>query len=387
MARKTFTGTLRYPQAWNLIGDILYDIHVMCKARILICIKSRLTRFLTMTPKDTNNAASYLATFVSSGAPEALVKLYKVRAYDFIRYFITSSKDELRKPIYNELFAPLVLEFCKLLRKAVTQDDALYIFCRASLGSMLNKTGIISVQDIFPFVDELATKLSQGSVSSRESIGPSLTHLLEFNNFLRFMMNAVVDPKALDTLVPMRYYQKRPWYDHRQLGYLYSLYLILMANLQTRLTEMVDDIEVIRSVKQDGGWDQYLPILKQLHFISQLYEGAEETFWTILRPNKSALCHLVIRYAKKGDEQYNWILNHKDLTDFESRRHLVMMLVPKVTHDYDNGHKMRINRPNLLAESFQSINGADPSSLCDPLSIVFTNEEEATGNGVLRECS
>nr|GEZ63414.1 E3 ubiquitin-protein ligase UPL5-like [Tanacetum cinerariifolium] len=155
---------------------------------------------------------------------------------------------------------------------------------------MLDGTSFIVVQDIWPFVDELDNKLSQGLVSSMETIGPSFTD---------------------------------------QVGYLYSLYLHIYAKLKACLTKIEDDI-------------------------------------------------------KRADEDYKWILDRKDYLTVESRWHLVMMLLPEVTQDYMNDHKMLINRSNLLAESFESITQANLASLHGPIFIQFTNEE-ATGPGVLRE--
>ncbi|GKC99435.1 E3 ubiquitin protein ligase UPL5-like protein [Tanacetum coccineum] len=196
-----------------------------------------------------------------------------------------------------------------------------------------------------------------------ESIGPSSTDVHDLNNFLRFMMNAIIDPMVFDTLIPMHYDDNHPWYD-QQVGYLYSLYLHIYAKLKACLTKMEDDIK--------------------LHYISQLYEGAEETFWTNLWPHKVAFGYLIVKFAKRADEDYKWILDRKDYLTVESRRHLVMMLLPEVTKDYENDHKMLINRSNLLAESFESITQANLASLCDPIFIQFTNEE-ANGPGVLRE--
>nr|GEZ48213.1 E3 ubiquitin-protein ligase UPL5-like [Tanacetum cinerariifolium] len=54
------------------------------------------------------------------------------------------------------------------------------------------------------------------------------------------------------------------------------------------------------------------------------------------------------RFAKTGDEDYKLILDRKDLTHFESRRHLVRMYLPEVTQAYVNGHKMLINRSSAI---------------------------------------
>nr|GEX65648.1 E3 ubiquitin-protein ligase UPL5 [Tanacetum cinerariifolium] len=107
---------------------------------------------------------------------------------------------------------------------------------------MLDGTSFIAVQDIWPFVDEFANKLSQGLVSSMETIGPSSTDVHDLNNFLRFMINAIIDPMVFDTLIPMHYNDNHPCYD-QQVGYLYSLYLHIYAKLKACLTKMEDDIK------------------------------------------------------------------------------------------------------------------------------------------------
>ncbi|PWA83878.1 HECT-like protein [Artemisia annua] len=304
-----------------------------------------------MVSRDIDSASVYFDMFVASCAPEALVMLYlydKHRALDSVTHFFTSSKDELDLPIYYDLASKIALH------------------------------------DLFPFVDELANKLSQGLVSSVDSIiGPSSTDVHDFETFSRFVIKAIVDPMALETLIPVHYHCNHPRYNH-QLSYLYSLFLDLLEKLQTCLAKVGDDIKFNPKFKRDGGWDQYFSILKLLHYIAQLYEGAEEIFWTSLKPNKAAFSYIIVNYAKRRDEGYKWILDRKDMTDFKSRRHLVMMLLPEVTHDYDNLHEMLINRSNLLAESFESITGAEIAALHGPMHIGFINEE-ATGPGVLRE--
>ncbi|PWA68060.1 ubiquitin protein ligase 5 [Artemisia annua] len=336
------------------IHDLLYA------SREGKCFESALSA--NIIQKLVENSCFYRDVFVSSCLREALVKLYispydgnKECAQNLIQGFINSDK--------NREFAPIVLHFCKSLHAVVPRDDPLYIFCRSSLGSMLNTTNIIAVQDIIPFVNELATKLSHGWVSSIESTGPSLTDVHEFKSFSRYMVNAIIDSKALDPL--------------------YSLYYKLLETMRSCLNQMEDNIN--KKVKRGGGCDQYLPILRFLHNISQLYEGTEETFWTTLKPHKVAFCYLIVRFVKRGDKDWTWILDHKyHLTNFESRTHLVMMLLPEVTKDYANGHNMRINRSNLLTESFESIKGANLDKLRRQMSIRFTNEE-ANGPGVLRE--
>uniref|UniRef100_A0A3N7F7I1 HECT-type E3 ubiquitin transferase n=1 Tax=Populus trichocarpa TaxID=3694 RepID=A0A3N7F7I1_POPTR len=112
-------------------------------------------------------------------------------------------------------------------------------------------------------------------------------------------------------------------------------------------------------------------------------KGAEEKFWTVLRLRKASLCVLIVRYAKRTDD-HQWLLQHKDVTDFDSRRHLAMMMFPELKEDYEDLHEMLIDRSQLLAESFEYIVHAESDTLHVGLFMEFKNEE-ATGPGVLRE--
>nr|GFB69545.1 E3 ubiquitin-protein ligase UPL5-like [Tanacetum cinerariifolium] len=270
-----------------------------------------------MVPQCVHLATVLSEMFLTSGVPEALVMLYmspnKQRTNVSVKHFVCVCKDGLLSPVYQEMLAPVVLHFCVLLRQVLVThvDDDLYVFFWTTLGSMLSdyawfstSTSKIALYDIFPFVDELAYKLSNDLVESVNSvIGPSETDVRDFKAFVWFLLAVL---------------------------------------------------------------------------------GAEEIFWTSLKPNKVAFCYLIVNYVKKGDKDYKWILDRKDMTDFKSRRHLAIMLLHEVTNDYNNLHEMFINRSNLLAESFESITGAEIAALHGPMHIGFINEE-ATGHGVLRE--
>ncbi|XP_076910570.1 E3 ubiquitin-protein ligase UPL5-like [Bidens hawaiensis] len=393
-----------HPQAWQVIDDLVSILCRMCKGERAGpgSIKSKLTDFLNMMPTEgVDHAAPYLNVFLSSSAPAALVMLYmsphhgnKDCAQDSIQHFIKA----LPVPLYSE-FAPVVLEFCKLLARAATRDDPLYRLCRTSLGSMVEyvklgrnskvyesggyKKVVIAVQEIFPFLHELASKLSEDLVSSMESVvnsGPSQSDVNDFGAFVRPLRNAIVDQVAYGNLIPL-HYNHSPWYSD-EVSYLYTIFLDLLAKLQLCLNKVEDFIKVQKE-KGDGGWDQYLCILRELHHIAILYQGGEDKFWMSLKGNRGSLCYLIVRYAKRGDD-YKWILEHKELTDFESRRHLVMMLLPEVKDEYEELHEMLIDRSQLLAESFEYIVGAEPGTLRGGLFMEFKNEE-ATGPGVLRE--
>ncbi|PIN07850.1 Ubiquitin-like protein [Handroanthus impetiginosus] len=105
-------------------------------------------------------------------------------------------------------------------------------------------------------------------------------------------------------------------------------------------------------------------------------------------PLLAAACHktvktMLVEYAQRSDDN-KWILDCKEVTNFEARRHLALMMLPELKDDYEDLYEMLIDRSNLLAESFEYIAHADIESLHAGLFMKFKNEE-ATGPGVLRE--
>ncbi|KAL6992896.1 HECT-type E3 ubiquitin transferase [Sarracenia purpurea var. burkii] len=401
----------RYPKAWQVIDDMISLIYRLCKGDVmpsLSFVKSSLVEFLTRTPKtDSGEAAGYLQIFLSSRAPEALIMLYmsphkgnKECADESIREFVNSSRNLLPKSIHS-LCAPIVLEFCKLLGRAA-HDDPLYSLCRSSLGSMMeyigigsskisdsNKTSIV-VQEIFPFVRELAAKLSSDLVSSMNSptsLGPSSSDVNDFTAFLLPLRAAIMEKVGLGGSISMPFCTDCNLSCYgEEIKSLHGIFDDLVGNMEQCLQKMEECLAA--KEKREGehlrlGWCQYLAILKELNSTSKLYHGAEDQFWMKLRHRKVSVCYLIIKYAKRSDD-HRWLLEHKDVTDFESRRHLLLMMLPELKDDYEELHEMLIDRSQLLAESFEYIAHADPEGLRGGLFMEFKNEE-ATGPGVLRE--
>lgn len=127
----------------------------------------------------------------------------------------------------------------------------------------------------------------------------------------------------------------------------------------------------------------YLAIFKQSYKAFKFARFPEEKLWSILMRQKRVLCLLIVRYAKREDE-HQWLLEFRSVTNFESRRHLAMLMFPELKEDYEQLHEMLIDRSHLLTESFEYIVRADTTSLHAGLFMEFKNEE-ATGPGVLRE--
>ncbi|KAL4585412.1 hypothetical protein LXL04_010032 [Taraxacum kok-saghyz] len=401
----------KHPQAWQLIDDLVSTIYRLCKGETGLCVKSvksQLTRFLDMTAKydiGDDQLAPHLNIFQSLCAPAALMMLYmsphvgnKECAKESIRHLLTSSKDTLSRPRYSQC-APIALEFCKLLCRVSGRADPLYEVCRSSLASMVeylrigrsswsydnssNKPVIITVQDILPYVAELANNLTEVLNSSTESIDhicPSPSDVREFASFLRPLKAAIKDQPGFGGIIPIPSKYGLPS-SSDEINLLYMIFIELFEKVQMCL----DKIEAYLAIEKRPfiGWESYLALLKQLRGISKLYQGAEEFFWENLKKNKVSICYLIVNNAKRG-ENYKWILGQKDVIDFESRRHLVLMLLPEMKDEYDELHEMLIDRSQLLAESFEYIARVDPETLRGGIFMEF-KKEEATGPGVLRE--
>ncbi|XWS15484.1 hypothetical protein CRYUN_Cryun34aG0004500 [Craigia yunnanensis] len=390
-----------HPQTWQVMDDMLSLICRLCRGELVPSstkrIKDCLISFFTITPKDDDGSApAHLQIFMASSALAALVMLYISRingnkqcADTSIRHFLTSCRSELSKQLHSYC-APIVLEFCKLLRKVVN-EDSLYVSCRSTLGVLLESAvtsrgltlpedkGSFVMQETFPFVSELADKLSKDldyTVDSATSGGPLSSDVKDFTAFLNPLRSAILE-------------QKKD-YNHpasgKEIEFLHDIFHNLLDKMEKCLIRVEESFAARESSEGEfvhSGWSQYLAILKELNGISKLYQGAEEQFWMVLRKIKSSLYALIIRFARRNDDN-QWLLEHKDVTDFESRRYLAMMMFPEVKEDYEELHEMLIDRSQLLAESFEYIARADPESLHSGLFMKFKNEE-ATGPGVLRE--
>ncbi|KAK9051783.1 hypothetical protein SSX86_028411 [Deinandra increscens subsp. villosa] len=392
-----------HPRVWHLIDELVSTVYRLFKGERGVYLKSveaMLVEFLDVTTKKdihANHLASHLNIFQSLCAPAALVMLYmsphkcnKDLAEKSIRTFITSCKIGLAKPFYSQC-APVMLEFCNLLSRSAAQDDPLYKLCRSSLGSMVedlrigrgsrnpdgfnNRMSMIAVKDIFPFVTELANKLTDGL-----GINLSSNEVRDFAAFLWPVKAAIKDLPDFKGVIPVPMTYTFSCYDDE-----IKLLFMILFELMEKMKKCLDKVkaEMAMEEKEDSEWDQYLAILKETRGIAKLYQGAEDMFWSNMKPVDVSLRYLIVRYAKRG-ETYKWLIGHKNLLDFESRRHLVMLLLPEMKDEDEELHEMLIDRSQLLSESFNYISKAKPENLRGGLFMEFNNEE-ATGPGVLRE--
>ncbi|KAM3749161.1 hypothetical protein ACB098_05G161600 [Castanea mollissima] len=401
-----------HPHAWQVIDEMVSVVCRLCRGEAVPAasnhIKSRMSEYLSTTPKEEEQlAAGHLQIFMSSSAPAALVMLYMSMekgnrdcADSAIRHFLNISRNSLPKSHHNYC-APIVLEFCKLLRRA-GDEDPLYLSCRSTFGMMLESIGpsmksvrgggAIVMEEIFPFISEMASRLCRDlglSMETPGTAGPLSSDVRDFTAFVLPLRTMIMVLVSFEGLIPVTFVEGEG-YKHPVLAQELEFLYLIFIDLLKRMDECLRGMDGNLIVKQKGegevvysGWSQYLAILKELHGISKIYQGAEEQFWAVLRLSKTALCALIIKYAKRADD-HQWLLERKDVTDFESRRHLAMMMFPEAKEDYEELHEMLIDRSQLLAESFEYIQRAESESLHAGLFMEFKNEE-ATGPGVLRE--
>ncbi|CAH9081655.1 unnamed protein product [Cuscuta epithymum] len=402
-----------HPQAWQFMDDMVSAILELYKSQNpqpTMRIKTRLKDFLENIPRDNADKASeYLQIFLASRAPAALVllymspvKTYKDCAEESIRTFINSSKVNAHNPMHAQ-FAPIIVEFCKLLNRAVGVNDLLYNHSRSSLGSIVESVGedMIEMKDIIPFLKELASKISVDlgmRVDSNTFVGLSASEVQDFIAFLNPVKNVIADEVTCSgpITVPLEeeghddsssdHLKLRASCYKSAIRLLHFIFLDLLEKMEHCLKKMEERLETRENgetVFFELGWCQYLAILKELNGIANLFEGADGIFWEMLVQRKVSLRYLVVKFAKRSDD-HSWIMKHREVTDFEARRHLAMMKLPELKDEYDELHEMLIDRSQLLGESFEYIVNADPDSLRSGLFMEFKNEE-ATGPGVLRE--
>ncbi|KAI3909343.1 hypothetical protein MKW92_045741, partial [Papaver armeniacum] len=83
---------------------------------------------------------------------------------------------------------------------------------------------------------------------------------------------------------------------------------------------------------------------------------------------------VLIKLSKRSDYLL-WLLPYKNLINPISRDYLVMKMFPEVKLDFENQHKMLIDRSQILTESFEQLSLGTSKSLRCGRSVEFRNEE------------
>ncbi|KAF3331086.1 E3 ubiquitin-protein ligase UPL5-like protein [Carex littledalei] len=402
----------RCPRAWQLANDI-------CHPRDPYLLDSLVKEFLSLCRMQTpeKELSDHLDVFLLSGAPVALVKFYlshtsapvRVVADRSIRLFTHDPNQQKESQVKC---LPIILEFCRLLSSTAGRRDLLYQSCRGTVATLLDFQECRTVgpfcqpasaiPQLLPFAKEMAEIIIAGL--SSESMLISSKDLTEFSRFMRALRMQIQDwMGGVGPMPRVLYYSNLNACStssssssssnntHRQLdGWihaLYSTYRELIEKVNWCLKKLNTDLTYGKNVVGESdthllGPSCILLVLTELNHFSDIYEDAETTLLSVLTAHRVPL-NALVRHAKR-QESFCWLLKHRDILDFESRRNLALMMFPEGRDDYHELHEMLIDRSQLLAESFEYITQADASSLHGGLFMEFKNEE-ATGPGVLRE--
>ncbi|CAO2823592.1 unnamed protein product [Amaranthus hypochondriacus] len=410
-----------YPRIWRAISDMVSIIFRVCRKESSLADYHILKVYLYLFSKkvrfdfDYNNEynikklilikkVDYCKIFMNSYAAQGLIMLYASKDKQYNHYigasacimsFVDWMKDfeGCRDESERVYYATTVLKLCNMLKMVVSEEDHVYLHSRSSLGSMLKEVKVGSRQE--ESCEHVGTKGQVNRVAIEDlfpllmGIGQRLISYLSMRAepvySVEFFKQDVRDFSSF--LQPVLWFFSRPVTVEHCREYKSQLQLLfndLLCNIEICLNDldvyMVEKSKKDLKVNQSSG--QYLAILQELASISALNPDWKDKFWYIMRQNKGVLSDLVVRYATHADKN-GWLYFHNDVLNFESRRHLAMLIFPDVNEDYEE-LEMIIDRSNLLAESFEYISGANPSSLQAGLYMEF-KDENATGPGVLRE--
>ena len=383
---------------WKTTDDIVSMILKLCRGESVIGASVIFCKHFTKYMHNSFHVIKIMKI------PSLLVALYKSPyasnasiADSSIRNFVKVCL-ELKCKTLQGAYLEVLLEFCELLRGVGCKcDDPLYVCCRDGFAELLILVGGVPITNlkmkvllrgvidcIREIVDELLRFLDL-SMNCPTKMGPSYKVVLDFVKFccalrMGFAKEQATSDESLNCDIC---YEDDPLFSGVP-DQLHIVFIKLLSKMDECLQVMEDCL--VNKKRGNGEWDVihncYLIILKELFHISKFYSGAQEQFWGLFLHRKNVLPHIIVRYVKETDD-HRWLLENRIVTDFESRRHLAMMLFPDLK-DKILGYEMLIDRSQVLAESFEYISRAMPRSLQGDLFMAFKNEK-ATGPGVLRE--
>ncbi|KAK4759711.1 hypothetical protein SAY87_022842 [Trapa incisa] len=301
---------------------------------------------------------------------------------------------------YHPICVPTVIEFCRLL-KGVPRCVSLYSSCRIYLCILLKNIGLpqasskidsvgklMLVKGILPFIREIAERFVPFNTNSALDLEVMQSDVDALSVFVSCVYNASKEnPRYPDeiSLSPPRKLSYFPYLFEatRDIYHIFDNMLLKMEFCLIRLEGQLASNSTWEGDVVHQQSSQYLAILKELNIISALYVGCKQRFWSTMARRKIPLSYLIIRHVKRTDDHW-WLLECKEITDLEAKRHMLMMLFPENADDFDEPTEIYIDRSHLLTESFDYVAKADPESLHGSLFVEF-KDEEATGPGVERE--
>jgi hypothetical protein len=393
-----------HPDAWNLAAEVAAAAGRPASAKSLDRI---VTKFLNSARNKKaysgplGAVADHMVIFLRSGAPVVLAQLYlsssdaacRASAESAIQRFLVPDllDDHSRIKAWT---APVLVEFSRYFAAAAHQADPLYANLRSRLAAVLCDPGWNPECWLnFP-PERLAEQLIRFAVEKASSVIEHIAgaHLLQaadkknLSEFKVFSSALRRHVPRLNTNAP-----RRPWWT--------ALYQRLVSLLRC-VDEYMDTVEnflrqrphsAFTSSSTPLNWTAKLPCAWVV--LDEVDAWAAMDGWPELRhalratlgAHPAATRALAMSAGTEWCENTGWVARHRDLLDFEARRHLAVTALPRLADDdSDAPHEMLIDRAQLLVDSFGYVAHEAPEKLRAGLWVEFMHEQ-ATGPGARRE--
>ncbi|MCO5556359.1 hypothetical protein L7F22_009907 [Adiantum nelumboides] len=404
-----------------------------------LSIRASVKDFLKMATKSAS-FSEHMQIFQLAGATSALVMLLlspsesnRETAEESIKLFFCTNEDYLPAQLHSYC-VPVLLDFCKLLAKSAPAHS-LYPVCRNALACLLDMTGPVhgnsffqevkadaTVHDFAPFVNELSVSLCSNlrltamQYTSKGRSSHMSTYVKDGQDFTAFV---ILLCKAFEALKESgasclnfgesenevavrgpsygRLVRKPKEADRTSgddsakgsAGFSVGSKKWLRWIFQELLQAIDSCLAVIQPTQTSGSldektfwWAPFLIILKGLNSIARVYGDASTELLATVQTRQSMI-NMLIKHSRWQDD-HSWLLDYKQVLNFESKRKLAMAMLPEPQDDHEERQEVSVTRSSLLSESFEMLAYADPDTLQGGLSLEFVSEE-ATGPGVLRE--
>ncbi|KAG8047727.1 hypothetical protein GUJ93_ZPchr0008g12061 [Zizania palustris] len=297
-----------------------------------------------------------------------------------------------------------LIVLCRLVGAAANRNHQLYVSCRSKLAAALSKQSWLdqyrggwTVEEVVPFFREMVETVTDQIVSGCSSGRParSVMNLTELIHFCGVLQHNV----CAGLMMPVAGGHAAGESSHQSS----CQWKTDVSEMMSSLLKIVDDcMERYEAKLRRRGitplssvTPSYLAwmhsVLTALRVINSLSEikttSAVGTLRATLVSRGVAVDALVRSVGRNGGRQVRWLVRHKDILTFTTRKHLAVSTLPERSLDDDEhiSHpEMVIRRSWLVDDSFVFLSETSPDVFRRGLSVEFEHED-AFGEGVLRE--
>ncbi|CAL5001333.1 unnamed protein product [Urochloa decumbens] len=341
--------------------------------------------------------ADHLDIFLRSGAPGVLVQLYnsddehrRAGAERAIRCFLSPDPPSRNnKNIVWAWTAPVLFEFCRTIAAgARSGGDPLYAALRGMLAAVLSdpewtpeRWHGVPRRRVAEQLTRLAGEAAKALLheiagafrsSSRSPTAAATRSLAEFKAFWPVLRQLVLE---LDADTPVH-----SWRNvlYRILESLLRSVKACMARFEASLPPAAPAPRWTATASLHGIW----AVLAELDAWPEHHDAMRAT----LAAHARAVTALVLSAGSELGESIRWVTRHRDVLEFEARRHLAMAMLPELARGIGAPppYQLLVDRARLLPDSFGYVAHATSREMRAALSVAFKHEQ-ATGPGVLRE--